>query len=297
MKELGVFLRGEREKRQLALTTVSQETCISLSMLTALEEGDSSKIGTPLLIRSFTRAYCRVLGVDPVAVLERYTGEIPRHERLDEGIRKFRERSLAHRERRRLKLYLFLALLVAGGGIYVTNVWLPMRDKGLPELSRQSQNGLQPKPNGLMSERDASGPGEQKGSTESHSGARSEYRGEVKHTDPLPQTADTAPAVPPASDVGHQVAPPAEAPVQQGNLLRVEALQETWVEVRMGDNQVEGVLLAAGEKRDWATPKGLRLLIGNAGGVKVWWNGKAVRGLGRPGQVVRLRLPEDLKRP
>src|SRR5512141_833790 len=101
MKELGEFLKTERVRQGLELSTITQQTCISQSMLTALEEGDTAKIGTPLLVRSFAKAYCRVLRIDSAPVLVRYTGETPRHERLDEGIRRFRERSLATRERTR----------------------------------------------------------------------------------------------------------------------------------------------------------------------------------------------------
>jgi len=79
----------------------------------------------------------------------------------------------------------------------------------------------------------------------------------------------------------------------QGYHLRVEATVETWVEVRLDDKKVEGVLLPAGGSRDWGVEKGVRLLIGNAAGVKVLWNGKPVKNLGKAGKVVRLRLPEE----
>ncbi len=115
MKDLGEFLKTERLRQGVELATITEQTCISRSMLIALEEGDASKIGTPLLVRSFTRAYCRILRIDPSAVLERYTGEIPRHERLDDGIRRFRESSQAARHRGRLRLIMVTMALVTLG--------------------------------------------------------------------------------------------------------------------------------------------------------------------------------------
>jgi hypothetical protein len=42
--------------------------------------------------------------------------------------------------------------------------------------------------------------------------------------------------------------------------------------------------------------RGFELLIGNAGGIDFELNGKKVGPIGRPGQVVRVRLPGDYDR-
>ena len=135
MKDLGEFLKTERLRQGVELATITEQTCISRSMLIALEEGDASKIGTPLLVRSFTRAYCRILRIDPSAVLERYTGEIPRHERLDDGIRRFRESSQAARHRGRLRLIMVTMALITLGAVYYTTVSLPRRDAATVQLN------------------------------------------------------------------------------------------------------------------------------------------------------------------
>ena len=80
---------------------------------------------------------------------------------------------------------------------------------------------------------------------------------------------------------------------EPGHRLRIEALQESWVEVRLDDKKVQGVLIAAGQSREWNVSQGLRLMLGNGAGVKVFWNGKQLKHLGKAGQSVRLRLPED----
>jgi cytoskeleton protein RodZ len=300
MKELGEYLKAERLRQGVDLATITQQTCISKSMLTALEEGDSEQIETPLLVRSFARAYCRVLGLDPTPVLEKYTGETPRHERLDEGIRRYRERSLATRERARLKWFFLIFTLVTVAGVYITTVWLPKKEQA--ELLQVAQQTLDDTPSAPevapKAERSTPPTREQETKAATAPATATDARGKTgvaDHTEPAAeatrQPGEVRATVPkenaPAGPVG------GSAPAAQGYHLQVEATVETWVEVRLDDKKVEGVLLHAGESRDWDVQKGVRLLIGNAAGVKVVWNGKPLKNLGKAGKVVRLHLPED----
>jgi cytoskeleton protein RodZ len=300
MKELGEYLKAERLRQRVELATITEKTCISRSMLIALEEGDSEKIETPLLVRSFTRAYCRVLGLEPTVVLEKYAGETPRHERLDEGIRRYRERSLAVRERARLRLFFLVFATLTIAGVYITTVWLPKREPGLLDLSQQTaMQGQTTADEPLKAGREASLTHDQGVKADADSGAGQAHPGEAGAPEQSAVTADagklpgevraTVPKDSPAEKV-----PGGTSTAQQGHRLRVEATVETWLEVRLDDKKVEGVLLHAGERREWQVQKGLRLLVGNAAGVKVMWNGKAVKISGKPGQAARLRLPEDV---
>jgi cytoskeleton protein RodZ len=291
MKDLGEFLKTERLRQGVELATITEQTCISRSMLIALEEGDASKIGTPLLVRSFTRAYCRILRIDPSTVLERYTGEIPRHERLDDGIRRFRESSQAARHRGRLRLIMVTMALITLGAVYYTTISLPRRDAATVQLNPGSADSDQGMAD-VAAPIDVVTPSEEEDKTVPNltvlgpsgvappvaggagsSSAQGERRGVEAAVNGQPGTA-------------------AEAP-QAGHRLRVEALQESWVEVRLDDKKVEGVLIPKGKSRDWKVSKGLRLQLGNAGTVKVYWDGKRLKHLGKAGQSVRLRLPED----
>jgi cytoskeletal protein RodZ len=283
-------------RQGLELSTITQQTCISQSMLTALEEGDTTKIGTPLLVRSFAKAYCRVLGIDAAPVLERYTGETPRHERLDEGIRHFRERSLATRERSRLRLIMVVMTLITAGAVYFTAVWLPKRDGVVPgwndstEGKDQGSSAMMPPASVVLpSEQvDKAHPGDsaQDGNAvrQPEAAADVEPSGQV-----VRRPVVTAAGVPPETAAN---TPPADVP-QHGHRLKIEAVQESWVEVRLDDKKVEGVLLSPGQSREWIVEKALRVLVGNAGGVKLTWDGKKLRSLGKSGQSARLRLPED----
>lgn len=286
MKELGEFLKTERLRQGIQLATITEQTCISRSMLIALEEGDTSRIGTPLLVRSFTRAYCRILRIDPSAVLEKYTGEVPRHERLDDGIKRFREQSLAAREKTRLRLIMAAVVVVAIVAVYATAVWFPKRDTATTGLESGSTTGdrgiadvippddvlppMVPEDRTRTDTLLAGSAGPVNPAATGTSGAQSNA------TASKPDAAGVPAIVP-----------------EPGHRLRIEALQESWVEVRLDDKKVQGVLIAAGQSREWKVSQGLRLMLGNGAGVKVFWNGKQLKHLGKAGQSVRLRLPED----
>jgi len=277
MNELGEYLKGERLRRQLDLNTISKRTCISLSMLTALEEGDSETLGTPLLVRSFARAYCGVLGVEPLPVLEKYAGETPRHERLDEGIRKFRERSLATRRKRKLGLYVLLLLILGATGVYISSFWpLVRQDSKLSQfqqMARDNQTVPEDVVANVTTEKTEAG---QPGS-EQVTGALDPSK--------LPRHESTSSE--PAAPAGQE---------KQGHRLVIEAIKATWVKVQPDSKKVENLLLQPGEIREWEVQEKLRLVIGNATGAKVSWDGKPLGNLGKAGTVARLNLPEDLKR-
>jgi len=62
--------------------------------------------------------------------------------------------------------------------------------------------------------------------------------------------------------------------------------------VVMDDGRVVEELLPAGASREWATQRRFVVTIGNAGGVEVTLNGKALPALGAKGTVIqRLELP------
>lgn len=294
MKDLGEFLKTERLRQGVELATITEQTCISRSMLIALEEGDASKIGTPLLVRSFTRAYCRILRIDPSAVLERYTGEIPRHERLDDGIRRFRESSQAARHRGRLRLIMVTMALVTLGALYYTTITLPRRDAATVQLNLGSTDGDQGIAD-VVPPTDVVAPSEE----ESKAGPNPTVSGPTGVAPPVAGGAGSSSAQGDRrgveAAVDGQPGTAANVP-QSGHRLRVEAIEESWVEVRLDDKKVEGVLIPKGRSRDWKVTKGLRLQLGNAGNVKVYWDGKRLKHLGKPGQSVRLRLPEDASR-
>jgi cytoskeleton protein RodZ len=72
MDEFGHILREARENKGLTLAEVQEKTRINSRFLAALEEGDYSRLPTPVHVRGFLRNYARFLGLDPLPLVERY---------------------------------------------------------------------------------------------------------------------------------------------------------------------------------------------------------------------------------
>ena len=58
-------LRRERERRQIALSSIAANTKISAGLFESLERGDVSRWPTGIYRRSFIRAYAKAIGLDP----------------------------------------------------------------------------------------------------------------------------------------------------------------------------------------------------------------------------------------
>src|SRR5216684_8465376 len=68
-ESFGARLRQRRERQQIALTSIAEQTKIKLSLLEALERDDLSHWPTGIFRRSFVRAYARTIGLDPDVVV------------------------------------------------------------------------------------------------------------------------------------------------------------------------------------------------------------------------------------
>ena len=90
--------------------------------------------------------------------------------------------------------------------------------------------------------------------------------------------------------------PPAVAdpstPVSGVSML-LEFDQDSWTEISADGAPVFSGLVRRGDKRQFEAREGFRLTLGNAGGVRVTVDGRALEPLGSSGQVVRdLRVPQ-----
>ncbi|HSH01269.1 MAG TPA: RodZ domain-containing protein [Anaerolineae bacterium] len=78
MEEIGHILREAREAKSLTIDDVAEKTRINERFITALEQGEYSKLPTPAHTRGFLRNYARFLHLDPDPLLERYQQTNPK---------------------------------------------------------------------------------------------------------------------------------------------------------------------------------------------------------------------------
>jgi hypothetical protein len=73
--------------------------------------------------------------------------------------------------------------------------------------------------------------------------------------------------------------------------LELIANEETWIFVTIDEKESKERLLKPGTRAKWTARSGFTLKIGNAGGIKLLFDGKEIGPLGEKGKVVKLRLP------
>lgn len=73
----GARLRRERERRQISLASIAENTKITVSLLQDLERDEVSRWPSGIFRRSFIRAYAQAIGVDPEATAREFLERFP----------------------------------------------------------------------------------------------------------------------------------------------------------------------------------------------------------------------------
>jgi Na+-transporting methylmalonyl-CoA/oxaloacetate decarboxylase gamma subunit len=77
--------------------------------------------------------------------------------------------------------------------------------------------------------------------------------------------------------------------------LNIAAIDRTWILIKFNDGREEEMVLRPGEIKSWRFADKASLRIGNAGGIKVIFDGKDMGVLGLSGQVKSLSFPDNQK--
>src|SRR5581483_5797725 len=76
MKRTGSLLKEKREAAKLSLSEVALATKINPKILTAIEEGDETRLPAKTFLRGFVRSYAQYLRMDVDEVLRIYQEEV-----------------------------------------------------------------------------------------------------------------------------------------------------------------------------------------------------------------------------
>jgi cytoskeletal protein RodZ len=78
-----------------------------------------------------------------------------------------------------------------------------------------------------------------------------------------------------------------------GLVLKIVAVDTTWLLVTIDKGDSKEVLMKPGDAMTWQAKKSFFLKVGNAGGIRLVFNGKEMKNLGERGQVIKINLPES----
>jgi cytoskeleton protein RodZ len=277
MKPVGERLRLERQRQGLDLKQIAARLCINNSYLTAIESDDWEKLPGGFFRRSFVRQYAQHLGLDSSQFEEQLDSVLGVEPEVDltqlaspktpinvppmptASQRTFDKRMM-------VSIGALVAVVLGGAGLFA--FWQRAQVKRLiPEVvtSRPS-------------------------APKSQTGEQAEF---------TPKPVIPASVKAPSTEVSPPVQSPSRnetvsvAALNSGSGLQVAASEPTWLEVTMNGKTVFMGLLQRGQSQDLRNAETARILVGNAGGVAMRWNGKDIGPIGPKGQVRRVVFSKE----
>ena len=293
---LGAYLRTLREAKSGSLEDMARSTRVGIRHLEALEDERLIDLPSPVFVRGFIRAYCGFLRESPDPALARY-------ERLV-GARAAAQAAAAppraHTNWAMSSLVVGLVLLlILGLGLILVNLSVRRSSVTQPAIARTDPAPVTPpapSPAPVPAPAPAAqAPAAARPTTAPPAPPPAAVAPVAPAPAPPAAPVATTPPAPPVMAPATSTAPPrptAGAATAGGQRLVVRALEPTWIRVQTDSGRVAEELLPAGASREWAAERRFVVTIGNAGGVELTLNGKALPSLGPKGTVIqRLELP------
>ena len=297
----GALLKREREKKGLSHTQISQQTRLRPRFLEAIENEEWDFLPAPTFVKGFIRSYARVLGLDEERVVELYREEAG----VDDFSQEFVLSSIPQRKKWPFIVVGLLCLLAAVSAFYA---WFTVstdlkgaagtdavRVQSSPAgeepmaLDEQQKTGKEP----LIEERALSTADSELTAGVSAAGPETQEK---------PKTPEIAVPKPAVTLTGAEEKPEVNIPSAAGEVealklqLKGHITERTWVRISIDGLKSKEYIFGPSDTPEWKAEKDFELLIGNAGGIVLEFNGKKMDNLGKQGQVIRIKLPEDKKR-
>lgn len=319
LEELGAALRAERERRGLGIEDVANTLKIGARQLRALEEADLSSLPHVAYTRGFIRSYATFLGLSQAEIEEVLHCLAPQENIVaSQAVYTPAEESGNASAGRLFSLVVVLIILV-GGGYFLWNSGLAQ--KGMDMLRGSDTNTPQvARPSGLPEEAetppaDAAGTQEssrtqnEKPQSTAQTAALSAAPQPVALAAPAPAApaekaaapaaaSPAAPATPATSAAATPAAPEQEETadaadgVQPGqHKVIIIATEECWIHSSADKTDVRQFSLSKGDTFALTFSTRLELKLGNAGGVRIRYDGKEMPPAGTSGQVRSLVFP------
>lgn len=296
---LGSLFTKSREERHIEFDEIVKATRIRRLNLEAIENEEWSKLPSPVFVKGLLKSYAEFLGLDKETVLQLYnkitsfqksTPEAPKKSRPPSGGRHY--------------LVIIISLLVAAlivALMYLSKSNISIIEKAVQYFGTQSpvenkedisaREDIEKK-EGITKENSV-----KKDTIEQDDMEREPLllkdegvRDEMQETAGKSQTdGDTIMLKEPISPIERKE----EKPLLPKLILTADVISLTWVSISIDDQPPKKYLLQPGQTPRWTANKDFNVLVGNAGGIDFFLDGKEVGEIGNEGQVVRIRFPEE----
>ncbi len=283
-ESIGAILRGERQKRGLNYEQLSEVTRLRPFILEALENEAWDSLPSRVFARGFIRSYARALGLEEVKILTFFDKVspigIPSPKLLIEPAKSKKPIFI-------ILIFLILALLsfyYLWKG-YSINKSVSSRTKNIIQV----ENKLK-KPKKIQHISNNVRPSVTK--KEDQTNMASDAENAINDMELNGNSLDEN-----KKQYNEIILEPFHGDIEASEMtLEANIREKTWIRIILDDQDSKEYVFQPGTHVEWKAKKGIEMLIGNAGGIDLKFNGDKVKRFGSSGQVVRLRFPEDYKR-
>jgi transcriptional regulator with XRE-family HTH domain len=255
MESFGVYLRSLREEQGKTLEEIAENTKIAVANLDLLERDRYDLLPPRVFVRGFIRSYVQELGVSPEETLKRFEEFTKEGELPDYG---GQDPAVFAQEKTSFSFInrsWFTIILTAAGLICLGILLLT----GATRFFFEDNSGKQSQPT-------------------------------VKTVQP----ADYGSASVRNEDArsGKQSAASESRRTYGGRkVLEIRAVANAWIRIEADKEPAEELMMAPGDVQVFTANEGFILQTGNAGGLRVRYDGKELPSLGKMNQTLSLTLP------
>lgn len=259
---LGEFLKKERELKRIPLKELTKKTKVREHFLKAIEEDKFDHLPSPVYTKGFLSAYAKSIGLDLHEILLRYERSLKGEPIIDPEAMPERipEGKPEEKQKRKPK---------GKPARKPLKKFMSSRKQiriisGVIVISALISYFVHP----YLAGPPAEPPPNMQDARESHPRI------------PNTQAREVSPAI-------------EEKPFS----LEIKAVEGTWIKIKINDQPSAEVLLRPGEEASYQATDRIELLIGNAGGLDMVFNGRVIQRFGRSGEVVALVFtPQGVER-
>jgi len=279
-QSVGALLMTAREGLGLSRERITEITRMRTPVVEAIENEAWDSLPPPVFVRGFLRSYAKVLGISQDVVIDLYAKRVPLvSPRLEPPLEPSRSR--------RWSAWLVLLVLAVLAMVY--GMWYFYPSLQVSQGSREAEKEDQPVAMRTF-------PADQGGSSLPSRAAVASSPPVRAVEDPLNR--EPAPVQSASEDTtpspqgGERPARDQVGEAEERLFLTGFVREKTWVRITIDGKEDKEYLFQPGARPQWRGKDSFYMLIGNAAGIDFDLNGKRVKNLGSPGQVIRLTLPK-----
>ncbi|MBF0317428.1 MAG: helix-turn-helix domain-containing protein [Nitrospirae bacterium] len=254
---IGEYLRGLRTQANMSLKDIAIKTRVRSEYLDALEQERFDKIPAEIYIKGYIRAYLKAVSVNPEEGLRIYNDQMLKSREADLRMQEPEKKSLLPI---RPLLYTAIALFVVAVGVFF------FYQRQMTPVSVKKMTGT------MISKHIVD----------------SDFKDTRQPVLLKPAFVKAPkPAVAPVSvPVTYR-----DTDLSFKHNLSLEAFEATWVSITIDGKNKKAMTLMPGDTAQWTGDDSFSLKLGNAGGVKVTFDGKDLGFPGPRGSVLTVNLP------